>query len=255
MLIWMRCHLWFLSCIGSITSILWYLTIILVRYNGNASAWEFCTNSSTHRHAQQNIKGLSFFIQGIIYDDNPTHFFSLVFVKTQNAVVILWPGYVVRVGKHRGGGSARCCSCGIKGKQSLHIPWLRWSPHRGGILFSLSFNFCLLFGDKMGCGQGQQSMDPLLRSVLLLYGTQRKSVVLQTIWTFSVRRNTDYHKRHRLSQSDTDWQNPCEDYQLTTLVYFTHIEDTSGLEQIEFHENKLFGFQITLLKILLQISR
>lgn len=146
--------------------------------------------------------------------------------------MILWPGYVVRVRKYRGWGSARCCSCGIKGKQSLYIPWLWWSPHRGEMLFSSSFNICLFFGDKLGCGQGQSPKTHFWGLCYFLHDTMEECGSSNHLHLFS-QKNIAYHKRHRLTKKPL-WGLPVN-YHSIFYPYWS----CQWTRREKFHENKV----------------
>lgn len=99
-------HLWTVKC---------HLTIFHIGNDCDSSCGELWAQTAPHGHAQGDIETFLVFIQRVIDDHNPAGFLHLSLVKAQDAVMVLRPGDVIRVGQHCGGDGA--CSWNWGGRK------------------------------------------------------------------------------------------------------------------------------------------
>lgn len=79
------------------------LTVITVSQDGDLGCWVVSAHSSAHGHAEADVEALFLLVQGVIDDDDATHFLTFVLIEAQDTVVVLRPSDVIRVGQDRAG--------------------------------------------------------------------------------------------------------------------------------------------------------
>ena len=90
-------HLGLLKC---------HITVFHISNDCDSGRGELGAQTAPHGHAEGDIEAFLVFIQRVINDHNAAGFLHLSLVKAKDAVMVLGPGDVIRVGQHRGGDGA-----------------------------------------------------------------------------------------------------------------------------------------------------
>lgn len=89
-----------------LTSVKCQLTVFHIRDDCDSGCGELWAQTAPHGHAEGDIEALFVFIQRVINYHHPAGFLHLSLVEAQDAVMVLGPGDVIRVGQHCGGNGA-----------------------------------------------------------------------------------------------------------------------------------------------------
>ncbi len=128
-------HLWWLNC---------RLTVFHIRNDCDSSCGELWAQTAPHGHAEGDIEAFLVFIQRVIDDDNPAGFLCLSLVEAQDAMMVLGPRDVIRVGQDCGGDGA----CGwnwVGGKQNYRMQSSQSKPWHNTVYFSHKNQYILYF--------------------------------------------------------------------------------------------------------------
>lgn len=82
-------------------------TVICIRNDCNSGWGKLWAQTPPHGHAEGDGEAFLVLVQRVVDDHHPAGLLHLPFVKTQDAVMVLGPGDVIRVGEHPGGDGAR----------------------------------------------------------------------------------------------------------------------------------------------------
>ena len=123
------------------------LTVIHIRDNCDSGCGELGAQTSPHWHAEGDIEAFLVFIQRIVNYHNPAGFLHFSLIEAQDAVMVLRPGDVIRVGQHCGGDGA--CGRTWGGEKKNYVRQNEWSkpcnitkklfPHQTSA-FNISWN-------------------------------------------------------------------------------------------------------------------